>query len=164
MPKVLQQWRLRQGSWGGRRAREDGCTILFRSWRAISGSFAGDLLSFFLVIPHLEFSQASTIAGGWKGRRGRHQARKYSGWHSHKWAWKIPFCYFDDNSTCFVQDEKNLELLKSQQSGAGGANKDLRWDLEDWFYQFFLKLLSAVELQLQHVYCCLGFFTTLSST
>ena len=36
------------------------------------------------------------------------------------------FCYFDDNPTCFVQDEKNLELLKSQQSGAGGANKDLR--------------------------------------
>ena len=28
-----------------------------------------------------------------------------------------------------VQDEKNMELLKSQQSGAGGANKDLRWVL-----------------------------------
>merc|ERR1740123_145063 len=27
-------------------------------------------------------------------------------------------------------NEKNLELLKSQQSGAGGANKDLRYDFE----------------------------------
>jgi len=29
-----------------------------------------------------------------------------------------------------IQDEKNLELFKSQQSGAGGANKDLRYDFE----------------------------------
>merc|ERR1719458_2116473 len=29
-----------------------------------------------------------------------------------------------------IQDEKNMELLKSQQSGAGGANKDLRYDFE----------------------------------
>ena len=29
-----------------------------------------------------------------------------------------------------IQDEKNLELTKSQQSGAGGANKDLKYDFE----------------------------------
>ena len=34
-----------------------------------------------------------------------------------------------DNVRFFDQDEKNLELMKSQQSGAGGANKDLRWEL-----------------------------------
>ena len=29
-----------------------------------------------------------------------------------------------------IQDEKNLELTKSQQSGAGGADKDLKYDFE----------------------------------
>ena len=86
-------------------------TLHFRSWKATSGCFAGTFLSlippgdmhlltwkFDQIPPHFEFFQASTIARGWKGRRGGDQARKYSGCpFFFKWAWKIDFCYYRDN-------------------------------------------------------------------
>lgn len=84
-------------------------------------------LSFWRYLTCKFTTQASTIAGGWKGRRGGYQARKYSGLPSSSREFDILLLVlsmsWDHDS---VQDEKNLELMKSQQSGAGGANKDLR--------------------------------------
>ena len=108
-------------------------------------------LSFWRYLTCKFTTQASTIAGGWKGRRGGYQARKYSGWHIYNWAWKIQFytfCWykiflFRMRRTWSCWKASNLGQEEPTRTSGGSYSKQEVWS-NWWVASTCLGLCSQV--------------------